>query len=289
MYKKIMLATDGSKYSEAALEEAIDVAKIFDSNVTILNVIDINNEILKVSPELSDKLALQAKEIIDKAQRKMREADIKINTVIKEGDPHEIIPQLAMQEGIDLIIMGTYGRKGLKLLLMGSVAADVVCHASCDVLVVKERVKAANRNKKYQSILVPYDGSEFSKTALEQACQIVKINQGEISVFYVIPRYEEVLEFFKTNWMKEILMCEAKAIVKQAQEVALKNGISIKTRIESENHVDAKIVEAAKKSKTDIIIMGVRGLGNLDRIIMGSVIERVIINAPCPILVIKKH
>lgn len=219
----------------------------------------------------------------------MREADIKINTVIKEGDPHEIIPQLAMQEGIDLIIMGTYGRKGLKLLLMGSVAADVVCHASCDVLVVKERVKAANRNKKYQSILVPYDGSEFSKTALEQACQIVKINQGEISVFYVIPRYEEVLEFFKTNWMKEILMCEAKAIVKQAQEVALKNGISIKTRIESENHVDAKIVEVAKKSKTDIIIMGVRGLGNLDRIIMGSVIERVIINAPCPILVIKKH
>jgi len=166
MYKKIMLATDGSKYSEAALEEAIDVAKIFGSNVTILNVIDINNEILKAAPELLDKLALQAKEIINKAQRKMREADIKINTIIKEGDPHEVIPQLARQEGIDLIIIGTYGRKGLKLLLMGSVVADVVCRASCDVLVVKEHVKAASYNKKYQSILVPYDGSEFSKTAL---------------------------------------------------------------------------------------------------------------------------
>jgi len=286
MYKKLMLAMDGSSYSEAALKEAIDVANIFGSTVLVVSIVDINDEILKISPELSEKLALQARQIIDKAQAKIEAADIEVHTLIKEGDPHKLIPQLAVQEDIDLIVLGTYGRKGLRLLLMGSVVAETIRQAQCDVLVVKEYKE--EQGEKYQSILVPFDGSEFSENALKRACQIVKINQGEILAFYVIPQYEEVvLEFFKTSWMKEILMCEAKAIVKRAQELGLKEGVSIKTQIETENHVDVKIVNVAKALKTSLIIMGARGLGNIDRMIVGSVVGRVIADAPCPILVAK--
>jgi len=284
MYKKIMLAMDGSSCSEAALKEAINIANTFNSTVIIINVVDINDEIIKASPGLLDQLIVRAKKIVKNAKEKMDEAHIKSFAFVKEGDPHKTIPQMANEENVDLIVLGTYGRKGLRLLLMGSVVEETICQANCDVLIVNERMYTKG---KYQSILVPYDGSKFSEIALKRACQMVKINQGEILVFYVIPRYEEVLEFFKTSWMKEILMREAETIIKSAQEIAFKEGILIKTKIEPEDHVDVRIVETAKQFKIDIIIMGARGLGNLDRIIIGSVVRGVIVNAPCPVLIAK--
>lgn len=288
MHEKLMLAMDDSSYSEAALKEAIDVAHIFGTKVIVVSVVDVNDEIFKVSPNLVDKLALQARQIVDKAEEKLKVAQIEVRTLIKEGNPHELVPELADQEGVDLIVLGTYGRKGLRLLLMGSVIAETIRQGKCDVLVVKEYQKKSQRGK-YQSILVPYDGSVFSENALRRACQITNINQGDITVFYAIPQYQEVvLEFFKTSWMQEILMCEAKAIINRAKEHALKEGVTIKTVIENGNHIDVKIIETAKRLKIDLIVMGARGLGNIDRIIIGSVVRGVIVNAPCPVLIAKE-
>ena len=87
-----------------------------------------------------------------------------VESYVCEGEPPEVIVETARGKKADLIALGTYGRKGLKRLLMGSVTSQVILNSPCDVLVVKK--ECTRCTGKYSSLLVPFDGSESSKKAL---------------------------------------------------------------------------------------------------------------------------
>jgi nucleotide-binding universal stress UspA family protein len=207
-----------------------------------------------------------------------------VESFICEGEPPEVLNDIALSKKADLIALGTYGRKGLKRMLMGSVTSQVILNAPCDVLVVKRPCSACTGN--YQSVLVPFDGSEYSRKALTRAGEMARDDGSRITVLYVIPRYEEMVEFFRTDSIKKSLYAEAEKVLLQAKAVAEKGGFSIATVIR-EGHASDEIVGAAVKLENDLIAMGTYGWKGVNQAIMGSTTNRVIAHAACPILVVK--
>jgi nucleotide-binding universal stress UspA family protein len=138
----------------------------------------------------------------------------------------------------------------------------------------------------YQSLLVPFDGSEFSKKALRRAGEMAKAEVGQVTVLYVIPRYEEMMEFYRSDGIKKSLHAEAEKIIGEARKIATGLGITIKTEIR-EGHASDEIVAAAQKFENDLIAMGTYGWKGVNNAIMGSTTNRVISNASCPVLVVK--
>ena len=138
----------------------------------------------------------------------------------------------------------------------------------------------------FKSILLPFDGSAFSKKALSHAYALAKDEGSEVTALYVIPRYEEMIGFMKTDSIRKSLYKEAERIIEMAKETVSSNGVTLATAIE-EGHAADKIVETANRMKNDLIVMGSYGWRGVNKAILGSTTERVIMNAACPILVVK--
>ncbi len=136
-WKNILLATDGSKYSEAAVDRAIKFAKAYGGDLNILSVVDIPSEFYSHIKALdaADELIKNAKGFVESVQKKAAEQGVPSEVFVKEGDASKIITDHARDQNIDIIMIGSHGRTGLRRLLMGSTAEGVIGHSTCAVLV----------------------------------------------------------------------------------------------------------------------------------------------------------
>lgn len=136
--KKILFPTDFSECSDAGLEHASTLAASMGASLLIVHVEEpplayAGGEMYYGTPEPDTR-------VLEEMLRKVRPADptIAVDHRLIVGSPAHAICDLAEQEGVDMIVMGTHGRTGLKRLLMGSVAEHVVRWAPCPVLTFKE-------------------------------------------------------------------------------------------------------------------------------------------------------
>ncbi|MBS1126331.1 MAG: uspA protein [Nitrospirae bacterium] len=285
MYNKILVGFDGSEFSRAALLEAANRIKRRGGKVILLNAVYFDEEEFGNKPEQLEKRMESGKKICSGAKEMVRkEFGIDIESIVSEGEPPEVIARTAQEMNADLIAMGTHGRRGIKRFIMGSVTSGVIGHAPCDVLVVKK--PCTRCTGEFTSILLPFDGSAFSKKALSHAYALAKDEGSEVTALYVIPRYEEMIGFMKTDSIRKSLYKEAERIIDLAKQSVSSNGVTLATAIEEGNAAD-KIVETANRMKHDLIVMGSYGWRGVNKAILGSTTERVIMNATCPILVVK--
>jgi nucleotide-binding universal stress UspA family protein len=285
MYKTVLVAFDDSSFSRAALDEALSWIKTHTGRVILVHAVYFNEEEYNIAPEqrerrfeLGRKLCYQTREAITSG------SDVDVESLVCEGEPHDVIVDVAEAKKTDLIAIGTHGRKGLKKLFMGSVTSRVIAKSPCDVLVVKRPHRKPKG--KYGSILVSYDGSNFGKTALNRACVLSKMDGSDLTVLYVIPQYEQMIEFFRTSLIEQNLLQDAQEIMNEAMSLASGHGISIKTVIE-EGDPTEKIIETTKSIGSDLIVGGTHGWKGIDKAIMGSTMENLIVNVSCPVLVVR--
>ena len=139
MYKKILVPTDGSEFAKKAQRHALFLAKVSGAEIVAVSVTENNfvnglpldDEIYQLNQVLNER----SQENLDEFD-KLNEEDIKINHVIREGSPARVILDVAAEEQVDLIVMGSSGKSGFDRFIMGSVADKVVNSAKCAVLVV---------------------------------------------------------------------------------------------------------------------------------------------------------
>ncbi|MGC2061676.1 MAG: universal stress protein [Thermodesulfovibrionales bacterium] len=135
--KAILLATDGSTYSEKALREAVNLAKTCGTKLYVVSVIEVNPEYATMAPNVVEKLEKDTGELIDAVKACVQKEGIDVEVITHEGEEAwRFIIDEAKARNVDMIVMGTHGRSGLTRLLMGSVTQKVIGHAPCKVLVV---------------------------------------------------------------------------------------------------------------------------------------------------------
>ena len=139
MYKRILVPTDGSEFAKKAQQHALFLAKVSGAEIVAVSVTENNfvnglpldDEIYQLNQVLKERSEENLKEF-----DKLNEDNLKITHVIREGSPAKVILEVAKEEEIDLIVMGSSGKSGFDRFIMGSVADKVVNSAKCAVLVV---------------------------------------------------------------------------------------------------------------------------------------------------------
>lgn len=143
MYKRILIATDGSDKSSLAAQSGIDLAKALGAEVLALNVI---NEVVVASAvrqlgsdrkEVEDKLMASGQKAVESIKKMGSAAGVKVDALVRMGSPANMVIDIARNEGADLIVMGSHGESGASKLLIGSVVQKVLYWATIPVLVVR--------------------------------------------------------------------------------------------------------------------------------------------------------
>lgn len=136
-WKGIFLTTDGSKYSAAATDSAINFAKSYGGEIKVVSVVDVTEEFMARAPGAVEDLVKKAKGFVEDVKKKAEAQGVKTETFVREGEPYKVVTNLAKEYDSNVIVVGSHGRSGFRRLLMGSVTEKVIGHAPCPVLVVK--------------------------------------------------------------------------------------------------------------------------------------------------------
>ena len=139
VFENILVPLDGSKSSLRALDKAVQIAKKFDSKITLINVYWISA--FRLSPsQLVDfvvDIRKAGEQILDESKTIVKTEGISVQAILKEGHIVEEILKTAKEKNYDLIVMGARGVSKIREILLGSVSFGVVSHSPCPVLIVK--------------------------------------------------------------------------------------------------------------------------------------------------------
>lgn len=275
--EKLLVATDGSVFSESAVREAINLAKTCSSKLIAVSIVKTNPEFEDLVPQVFEKAEKEMREHLESTKSRASKEGIDCEIVVHQSEePFQDIVNDAAKNQVDMIIIGTHGRTGLMRLMMGSVTAKVIGHAPCNVLVVPLHAKVECKN-----ILIATDGSRYSDRAASEAIGIAKRCGGSLIVISVALSDKEII---LPEDDEEMIL--AKDNVKKIVELAEKEGVKTEGLTVKGKPYEA-IVETSKQKGADLIVMGSHGRTGLDRLLMGSVTERVIGHSESAVLVVK--
>lgn len=143
MFKKILVPTDGSKFSQKAYRTALEIGELSKAEIILLHVISLSSTYWRASEpfpiviEESD-LDETAQEVLDSTVEGVDQRGLVVRMRKESGYPAQVIVDMAEDEGVDLIVMGNHGYSPFVATVLGSVSQRVLYGASCPVLIVKE-------------------------------------------------------------------------------------------------------------------------------------------------------
>jgi len=283
MFGRILVPMDFSAPSDAALEHARAFARTWNGSLHLLHVTAERLTPPHAAGDHADPTAMR--EIRDRLVDADRERRLTIR-VVERKPPAEAIINYARFAHIELIVMGTHGRTGVAHLLMGSVAESVVRSAPCPVLTVHQ---GSASTPAFTRILVPTDFSEPSDAALDCARSLQVQFGASIHLLHVLEE-EQIAGPFGA----EVFVTESpearEGRLRDARE-RLAHRISPADRASGRmttevlfGQVASTIVNYASDNGFDLVVMGTHGRTGLAHLLMGSVAERVIRSAACPVL-----
>jgi nucleotide-binding universal stress UspA family protein len=278
-YKKILVAYDGSASARSALIAAGKIAEEEGSWVKVLAVVPVyKGEIgLTGVSDIKETIAGPVKKNLADAKRLAGEHGFHILTDLEQGEPFERIVHVADEEKCDLIVMGRRGVSHLERELMGSVTARVIGYTKRDVLVVPE-----GASLEWKRILVAVDGSSRSEEATELAIKIAAAHSSVLIVMMVVYTNDEFSALAPS--LVADMVTKAKETVDKIRQQAEKSGVKAEAVVKEGEPYKA-ITTFADETRVDVIVMGSQSRRGWSKLLMGSVTERTIGYAPCPVLI----
>jgi len=294
---KILLATDGSKYSDGAAKFLTNLNFSLDDEITILHVVSevpfktdkeyyytILKPILKpIKLEVSPKIIKRTLNILKSINAKTRK-------VVINGYPDKNINNIANKYNVDMIVMGARGLKGIRALFIGSVTRSVVINFLKPVLVIKPPQWKVSRKLK---ILFATDGSDFANETGRFLSSVPFNTDAEITILNLIPSFYDIperthIEAIPTvkkyvAEMKTLAYRESENIINEAYELLGNRFTKIKD-LTREGDPKLEILNTAKKLNVDIIVVGSKGLRGIKGM-LGSVARYTLSHSECSILI----
>jgi nucleotide-binding universal stress UspA family protein len=232
-------------------------------------------------------------QIVDDSQRGLDDAVTRasgygakrVSSKLLTGTPWaEIVSELERQ-ACDLCVIGTHGRTGMSRIFLGSVAEKVVRHAPCSVLAMRPDGEVGP----FSHVLVPTDFSDSARHALELSVQLVAPT-GMVTLLHVIEIPVAYSGKVPIENLERDLDRQAAAVLdKAAAWVATKTSATV--RVQSRiGYPGAQTLAALDDDHSvDLVVMGSHGRTGIKRILLGSVAEKIVRHAPCPVLVARNR
>ena len=286
-FRRLLLATEDSGRTRGAMLEAIKLAKVCSGKLFVTSVVEANEEFASLAPQLVEKSAVRTRQHLDSVKAAAAKEGLDCEVIAHQGEePYRYIVEDAVRKQVDTIIMGKQVKSGLKRLVMGSVTAKVIGHSPCNVLVVP-----GDAGVEYKRILVASDGSRYSAAAVRDAISMAKRCCAGLTAVTVVPSESiSPLDIVHSEMQKDLIaekeLSAAECIIKDIRAAAEQEGVGIEGLVLAGKPYEA-IIGTAKEKNIDLIVVGSHGKTGLEKLLMGSVAERVIVLSPCAVLVVK--
>jgi len=284
MYDSVLLPVDGSDHAEIVQRHAAELAQWADATVELLYVADTTRDSVTVlGDDVIDALVRYGEEVVAEAGETFDSHGVDYETVVVQGRPADAIVEQATEGGHDLVVMPTHGRTGVSRLFLGSVTESVVRDADVPVLTARNRDE--RYDFPYERLLVPTDGSETANAAVDHALGLAESMDADVDVLSVVNEASLGLDTRSTVILDE-LEAQATEAVDDVVEQAESRGIEAASHVAHGSPPDV-ISDRAGEVDAGAIVMGTTGRSGLDRVLLGSVIERTVRSADVPVLSVR--
>jgi nucleotide-binding universal stress UspA family protein len=298
--KRILVPTDLSDLSKGVLERAVLLAESFGARVTVLHVVvpsplfvpaDAAVPIVIPVPKVDERSAARS---LHTFVRPSRRAGVRVETLVRMGDPAHEIAVAAAALPTDLVVMGTHGRTGLERLFLGSVAERVLRSVHCPVLTMS-RVETAIVRPGFRRILCPIDLRGASARTVETAVALADRDAAELTFVHVLENADGGAfgpSAYLSRTETEALREGGVAGARERLHAAIARYAPGRGRIEERVTVGAparEILRLADEIGSDLVVMGACATSPIARLFFGSTSRDVIREAPCAVLVVREE
>jgi nucleotide-binding universal stress UspA family protein len=289
--ERILCPLDFSEFSERAFDYAQSLARHYRARLTLSHVIpclfDSTYPAFSYPEMINDvvrDLRTHARKQIEEFARQRTRNGFAQDIAVCEGAVTDSILACAREHAADLIVMGTHGRHGFDRLLLGSVTEKVLRKSSCPVLAVRKPAHdfiepfQPGDPVRLHKVLLATDFSRHSERALDYALSLQEEYQAELTLIHVV-------EEFPHAWDLSAVTGDVAQRLEEAIPARARDSGLVRSRIRVGRPYQ-EIVRFSLENAIDLIVLGVRGRNALNLAIFGSVAQRVLQQAPCPVLAV---
>jgi nucleotide-binding universal stress UspA family protein len=283
--QNVLIATDFSRYSSAALSFGLQVAKAYQGQAYVVSVLP-TSEFLLAGPEAyvaaKDAVFRDLVELKSELKRTHSyDEGTDYHLFLLEGDVAQAILDFARQKGIDLIVVGTHGRGGLGKALMGSVAERVFRASPVPVVTLGPHFCSVRREDSLRNILVAADFSPASERALRYAAALAQERNAKLTLLHVLSKVTVDGAVDRPRLMQSVKTRLTELLGREAASV------ECRLRVET-GRVVPTVLKATEETDADLLVIGVRPSGGvLDRLMFPHAYE-LICESPCPVLTLRE-
>lgn len=275
--KKIIVPVDFSKHSESALETAAFLAKKNDAELLVLHMLELSRAIISNSASYTQEEAAFYYELAKNKFQDFLEKDylagVKVRPIIKNFKVFAEINDIAVEEAVDLIVMGSHGVSGLKELFVGSNTEKVVRTSTVPVLITKN----VSITSDFKSAVLACDFSQEYIEPYQKAKKMLKFLDCDLHLLYVNTPYAKFRSTKEKNEKVADFLKEAEGSLYSINDVAYV----------SDYTVEQGILEYANVNGIDLIIMITHGRKGLSHFMEGSISEDVANRSTLPVMTFK--
>jgi nucleotide-binding universal stress UspA family protein len=275
------------------MSAGVALAKEFNAKLYVCHVVDLTiqaayGDVVLAPLELQNQTTAYA---LDHISEFIGDQDVNWEALVTTGHPSDEIAKLVLDHRIDLTIVATHGRSGLKRLVLGSVTERLMRILPCPILIVKSQDRddptIQHPGLKIKKILVGCDFSPYSELAFQYGLSLAQEFQSEVHLVHVVetPAYKGMMKYsvnqseeFENELHGQIREKLSNMIPKESTawcdpKIVLLNG-----------HPHEEIIKNASSNKIDLIVLGIRGRNLIEALFTGSTTDRVLRQSSCPVL-----
>ena len=298
MFDNILVPLDRSVLAECVLPHAVAIARAFQSQVTLLSVLEGGNRLdstYGVDPLEWQIRKAEADKYLRSLADRLRETGLPVKRRMLEGNAAQQILDFAHNSGVNLIILSTHGQSGLTRWDIGSVVQKIVMRAPTSIMIVRayERRSTDLADLRYQRLLVPMDGSQRAEWVWPMATTLARSEGAEILLAHVVKPPEMPRRLPPTAEDTEL----ADRVVERNQEEArryldelrawMPTSASIRGCVLVGDHVPATLHKLADEEEVGLVVLSAHGYSGGTRFLYGGVVMSFIIYGRTPVLIVQ--
>lgn len=292
--RRILCPTDFSEPSRIAFEHAVTLARWYEAEITVAHAVPA----VLVFPEPAWPATPAPAEIthrtradLDRWAQPSRDAGIRTDVAVVDGDPVRNILELVQSTSADLLVMGTHGRKGFEAAMLGSVTASVLRKSAAPVLTVSRKSRAAGTPgvPPFRRILCPLDLTAGSAKTLDFALSLAQETNASLTLLHVLdgPGLGALPDPALGAVRGEAwLVADARERLRGAVPAEARDWCDVMELVTT-GEASRQILEVAREQRAGLIVMGAHGARPIDVFFFGSTARRVVRDGVCPVLTVR--
>jgi nucleotide-binding universal stress UspA family protein len=304
MYKKILVPLDGSELAEVVLPYAKELAGRLDLELNLLHVCESTKTDSQFMcraylERASERVQKQTQEVQRKTDASSKKKAVSVEGEVLTGHPAEKILDYTEENSVDLILMATHGRSGVRRWALGSTVDKVLRKSKVPVWLVRANIPEEIVHDEWpkRTLLVPLDGSKFAESVLPHVEALTKQRGAELVKVVLLRVYEKpfvTADYPEPDWAEHVkritehFKLEAERYLEKVEKHLANAGLNVKSEVIMGKPAD-EIIKYANNNHPNLVVMATHGSSGFSLWEYGNIADKVLHGVSSPILLVRPH